>query len=788
MRYFLNKLPRILVALLIALTLLFVAGYLYVATQLPDVDALRDIRLQVPLRIYTVDGELIAEFGEKRRIPVHLNGVPKQLINAILATEDQRFYSHPGIDIPGLGRAAIELLRTGKKSQGGSTITMQVARNFFLSNQKTFLRKFNEILLAIKIDSQLSKDKILELYLNKIYFGNRAYGVATAAQVYYGKPLSGLTLAQLAMIAGIPKAPSIHNPIANPEAALKRRNHVLKRMLDEGFITKYEYQQAVNAPVTATYHQTKALIHAPYVAEMIRQALYNHYGQDAYTNGYQVYTTIDSRLQNAANETLRKGLIAYDKRHGYREPLSKLGPLEPGSLLEWMKILQSTPFVNDFFPAIIMATTDQSAIALLYNGSCIEIPWSGLSWAKPQLANGMFGKRPQQTRDILQVGDVIVVQRKDDQNWALSQLPEVEAALVSLDPQDGSVKALVGGFDYNTSKFNRSTQATRQPGSSFKPLIYAAALNKGLTLATLINDAPVVLDDPSLENLWRPENDNRLFYGPTRLRIGLTRSRNIVSIRLLETIGIPYAVDFISHFGFSPNDLPHSLSLALGSLSISPLDLTSAFAVFANGGYKVTPYLISKITDPEDNILLEANVKIACTDCDHDGEQADQYAPAIITPQIAYLMTSALQDVIRSGTGRGALVLKRQDIAGKTGTTNDQKDAWFTGFNGDLVTTTWVGFDQPRSLYEYSVTTALPMWIDFMRIALAGKPENTLAIPPGLVTVRIDPKTGLLASDNQKDSIFETFRHQYVPDKQAGTRDSYQTRGKSDRNDSTFIW
>lgn len=788
MRYLLSKMPRIFIGSLIGLTVLLAAGYLYMAIQLPDVEALKDIRLQVPLRIYTADGELIAEFGEKRRIPVHLNDIPQHLINAILATEDQRFYSHPGIDIPSLGRAAIELLRTGKKTQGGSTITMQVARNFFLSSQKTYLRKFNEILLALKIESELSKDKILELYLNKIYFGNRAYGVATAAYVYYGKPLSELTLAQMAMLAGIPKAPSTHNPIANPEAALKRRNHVLKRMLDEGFITGDEYRQAIRAPVTAKYHQTKTLIHAPYVAEMIRQALYNHFGQDAYTNGYQVYTTIDSRLQNAANKTVRQGLIAYDQRHGYRGPVAKLEPLAQSSLSEWMNTLYATSFIDGFFPAIIMAITDQSAVALLYNGSCIEIPWSGLSWAKPQLANGAFGTRPQQTRDILQSGDVIVAQRKADQSWALSQLPEAEAALVSLDPQDGAIKALVGGFDYNSSKFNRSTQATRQPGSSFKPLIYAAALDKGLTLATLINDAPVVLDDPSLENLWRPENDNRLFYGPTRVRIGLTRSRNIVSIRLLETIGIPYAIDFISLFGFAPDDLPHSLSLALGSLSISPLDLTAAFAVFANGGYKVSPYLISKVTDPEDNVLLETKVKIACTDCDDDEEQADQYAETIITPQIAYLMTSALQDVIRSGTGRAALALNRQDIAGKTGTTNDQKDAWFTGFNGDLVTTTWVGFDQPRSLYEYSVTTALPMWIDFMRIALAGKPENTLPRPPGLVTVRIDPKTGLLASDNQKDSIFETFRRQYIPDKQAETNNAYRSNSKSDRDDSRFIW
>ncbi|MEE9451922.1 MAG: penicillin-binding protein 1A [Gammaproteobacteria bacterium] len=788
MKYLLKKIPRLLLFMVIALILMMIASAIYVKIQLPSVELLKDIRLQVPLRIYTSDGKLIAEFGEKRRIPVYLNEIPPQLINAILATEDQRFYSHPGIDIPGLGRAALQLVRTGDKAQGGSTITMQVARNFFLSNQKTFLRKFNEILLALKIERQLSKEKILELYLNKIYLGNRAYGVGTAAQVYYGKPIAKLNLAQLAMIAGLPKAPSTRNPLANPEAAIERRNHVLKRMYDEGFITREALLQASNATITAQYHGAEALVEAPYVAEMIRQALYNQFEEDAYTNGYQVYTTIDSELQETANKALRTTLLNYEDRHGYRGPLTHVQISDDTNTQDLLSEVLAQPIIQDFYPAAIMATTEKSAVALIHNGECIEIPWSGLSWAKPQLKNRKYGKSPQQTSDILRIGDIVLIHQENDQSWRLTQYPDVEGALVSLEPNDGAIVALVGGFDYSKSHFNRITQATRQPGSSFKPLIYAAALNKGLTLATLINDAPVVLDDPSLENVWRPQNDSRMFYGLTRLRTGLTRSRNIVSIRLLENIGIPYTIDFISRFGFNPNDLPRSLSLALGSLSISPLDLTAAFSVFANGGYKVEPYLINQITNDEDEVLLQTNAKTACTDCNEADLKADitleQYAPRIVNRQVAYLMTLALKDAIKSGTGRPALALKRNDIAGKTGTTNDQKDAWFVGFNGDLVTTTWMGYDQPQSLGEYSVTTALPMWMNFMQTALAGKVENSLIQPPGLISVRIDPTTGLLARHDQKDSIFETFRREYAPINQSSRDNYYQNADESKKSTS----
>ena len=743
------------------LTIILVSVYFYLNSLLPDVETLRNVQLQVPLRIYSSDKKLMAEYGEKRRIPVTIAQIPKPLVQALLATEDQRYYEHVGVDIFGLGRAGLQLLRTGVKSQGGSTITMQVARNFFLNRKKTFVRKINEILLAIKIDHELSKDKILELYLNKIYFGNRAYGVAAAAEVYYGKKLNELTLAQMATIAGLPKAPSTINPIANPAAALKRRNHVLSRMFEEGYIDKQTYEKTLAEPISAHYHHRPITLRAPYVAEMIRQALIEKYGKAIYTQGFQVFTTIDSTAQKHANAVIRKHIMAYDKRHGFRGPVKNLGSIEQAPSGQWINTLKTLPRIADLEPAAVIDVTPEEAHTMTQDGRIITLKWEGIKWARRALENGRVGPEPHSTADVLSTGDVIYITH-DHGKPVLSQLPDVEAALVAIAPLNGAVKSLVGGFSFGKSKFNRVTQMQRQPGSSFKPFIYAAGLSKGFTLATLINDAPIVRDDPTLQNLWRPQNDNKRFYGPTRLRIGLTRSRNLVSIRLLDSIGIPYATDFLEQFGFTREELPQSLSLALGSLDITPLQLATAYAALANGGFKVRAHIIDHIRDANGKVIMRAKPALACFNCAEDAEidndlPPEQQAKRILTPQVAFLINAALRDVIVHGTGRRARVLKRSDLAGKTGTTNDQVDAWFAGYTPHVVTVTWMGFDNPQTLNEYAAKAVLPMWIDYMRYALKGQHERVLDEPDGMITVRIDPKTGLLATTAQK-SIFEIFR------------------------------
>lgn len=736
--------------------------YLHLESQLPSVESLKTVHLQVPLRIYTQDGLLIQEYGEKRRIPVTYEQIPPMLIHALLVTEDQRFFEHPGVDILGLGRATVRMIQTGTKSQGGSTITMQVARNFFLTRKKTFLRKFNEILLAIKIDRELSKEKILELYLNKIYLGNRAYGIGAAAMVYYGKSLKELTLPELAMIAGLPQAPSTQNPITNPLAAKKRRDHVLERLREEHSITEKQYQEAIHTPITTRYHGTNIQVHAPYVAEMIRQSLYEHFGSKAYTKGYKVYTTIKGPLQLAANQVVTNNLLAYDRRHGYRGAVANISGIDDQSADSLHKLLAQYPVINELEPAVILAVGEKDATAATRHGLKFTIHWEGLAWARPALKNGWMGKTPTRASQVVKVGDVVYVRNQHEQ-WQLTQVPQVEAALVALNPNNGALEALVGGFNFQKSKFNRATQSERQPGSSFKPFIYAAALNKGYSLATLVNDAPIVVDDPSQANLWRPHNDNLTFNGPTRLKDALVHSRNLVSIRVLDDIGFDYAIDFISHFGFRKSSLPKALSLALGSLSVSPMDLTTAYAVFANGGYKVDPYLIDHITDNNGKILLQAKPTVVCKDCDPSKVDPATMAPRVIPADIAFLMTTALKDVIQYGTARAARVLNRQDIAGKTGTTNDQVDAWFAGFNSDIVVTTWVGFDSPQSLHEYAANLALPLWIDFMKVALANISEKELHQPENVVALRIDPITGLLAKNNQVNAIVEYFRDKDQP-------------------------
>lgn len=731
---------------------------------LPNVETLKDVHLQEPLRVFTRDNKLIAEFGTIRRAPIALDDVPKQLIAATLATEDQRFYSHPGVDWLGLGRAGISLLLTREKKEGGSTITMQVARNFFLTNKKTYNRKIKEILLALKIDHEFSKDKILELYFNKIFYGSRAYGIEAASQVYYGKKPSELTLSEMAMLAGLPKAPSSLNPIYHPQAALDRRNHVLTRMLDLHYIDTATYNQAIGAPLTAKLHELQVSVSAPYVAEMVRQLMLKQFDQKTYGEGYDVYTTIDSQLQQNANAAVMKGLLAYDKRHGYRGPIQHLN--DTGQLDNASKILSQIPTLNGLRPALILKIGNQSADALLKTGDTVTIPWSGLSWARRQTMKGtqeFLSAPPQKTSDILKIGDIVYLSPTSDNSWILNQLPAAEAATITINPHDGSMLALIGGFNYFNSKFNRATQAERQPGSSFKPFIYSAALEKGFTLATIVNDAPIAIEDNgSADTLWRPENDTENFSGPIRTRIALINSRNLASIRVLQLIGIPYAIDYATRFGFQKEQLPESLSLALGTTNVTLLQMAEAYAVFANGGYRINTYFIDHIVNSKDKIIYKT-APIVAGDPIATDDHTKNIAPRVITPQNAYLITSALRDVIQHGTGRGARVLQRTDLAGKTGTTNDKRDAWFCGFNSNMVSIVWIGFDQQRSLHEYASKAALPLWVDFMAPSLKDAPYATMPQPDGIVTVRIDSKSGLLAPPNDPNAIFEKFRTEDIP-------------------------
>ncbi|MCO6413111.1 MAG: penicillin-binding protein 1A [Thiogranum sp.] len=768
----------------------FAAAWLYIAPQLPDVEQLKNVQLQVPLRIFTRDGELIAEFGEQHREPVKYEDLPQMVIDGILATEDDRFFQHPGVDYQGLMRAVVELIRTGEKRQGGSTITMQVARNFFLSTEKTYLRKLIEIFLALKIERDLSKQEILELYLNKIYFGHRAYGVAAAARVYYGIPIDQLTVAQIAMISGLPKAPSSNNPISNPKRAMERRNYVLGRMYALGFIDAQQYKDALDEKDSASLHKATIAVEAPYVAEMARSYMVAEYGEDAYIAGYQVITTVDGKRQKAANEALRSALLAYERRHGYRGAIRNIDVVDTAAEEDLENMLSDIRSVGGLLPGLVTEVQELSANVYVKNEGIAEIGWEGLNWARRYDSVNSRGPEPESARQILQRGDVVYVERLADAGWRLAQEPIVSGALVSIRPKDGAVEALVGGFDFFGSKFNRAVQAQRQPGSSFKPFIYAAALAKGYTVASLFNDAPVVFDDPSLETTWRPENYSGKFYGPTRMREALTHSRNLVSIRLLRAIGPGYAARYVQRFGFRDDQIPRDLSLALGSGLATPMEMARAYSVWANGGFDTKPYFVQEVRDADDNVLFEANPPVACAGCEQaegapateqqiqvpvaesgvtppadDTLPAPVYAPRVVDAETVYLMNSMMQDVIKRGTGRRAMTLGRNDLAGKTGTTNDQRDAWFCGFNLSLVTTVWVGFDRahPLGVGETGGHAALPMWIDYMRDALEGVPEIQLPQPPGLVTVRIDPKTGLRLPPGQDGGLFEVFRSETVP-------------------------
>lgn len=761
------------------MALLTVLGvYIYLAPGLPSVSTLKEVRLQVPLRIYTRDGQLLAEYGEKRRKPLNVDSLPETVEHAFLAAEDDRFFEHPGVDYHGILRAAANLALTGEKTQGGSTITMQVARNFFLTPERTYIRKLREIFLALKMERELNKHEILELYLNKIYLGKRAYGVGAAAEVYYGKPVDELDLAQVAMIAGLPKAPSTTNPIFNPERAVERRNYVLARMLELGFISPEDYESARSQPVTASLHAPSVEVDALYVGEMVRAHMVERYGKDAYTGGYEVYTTLDGFLQDAANRAVTQALVDFDRRHGYRGAEARLGESMLKDPREWKAALEKTRVVGaGLHPAVVLGVDGKTAELGIASGETLTLEWEDMSWARPYIDQLRRGAKPENAGKILNRGDLVRIHADTEGRWKLTQVPAVAGALVSLSPHDGSILALSGGLDYYVSKFNRVTQAYRQPGSNFKPFVYSAALEKGFTPASLINDAPIVFQDANLEGTWRPQNYSGKFFGPTRLRVALYKSRNLVSIRLLKAIGVDYALDYVERFGFREDQLPRNLSLALGSGTVTPLQLAAGFAVFANGGYKVEPYVIDYIRTAEGSVVFEADPMVACIDgCPESPAEGEPLpdtgehvtASRVIADSNAYQIVSMMQDVIVKGTGRKARVLKRADLAGKTGTTNDQRDAWFSGYNPDIVTTTWVGFDDQRPLgrRETGAAAALPMWIAYMKEAIKQFPPHEFTQPDGMVTVRIDPDSGRLASAGARNAVFETLRADQVPERQ----------------------
>lgn len=772
--HLLKFLVATLTAIICGLALSLSGAFLYLSPNLPSVESLRSIELQIPLRVYSHDAKLIAEFGEMRRSPILFNDIPENFIHALLAAEDDNFANHYGVDPGSLVRAAAQILKTGRIQTGGSTITMQVAKNFFLSSERSFSRKANEILLALQIERELTKDEILELYINKIYLGNRAYGIEAASQVYYGKSIGEISLAEMAMIAGLPKAPSRFNPIANPERSMERRNWILGRMLKLGRISEEDYQAAIAEPLTARLHITAPDLNAPYIAEMARAEMVGRFGGQAYTDGYSVTTTIPSDLQTQAEQAVLKGLVAYDQRHGYRKP-------EQSALAEsqWPEALAKARAITQFLPAVVTHIGTDSITVLLANGEQEPVSWQSMRWARPFINSRSMGPIPRKPADIVRIGDLIRVQRQADNTLSFAQIPKAQAALVSLDANNGAIRALVGGLSFGQSNYNRAIQAKRQPGSSFKPFIYSAALDAGYTAATIVNDTPLEIFEPGMKAVWRPKNDNNTFLGPIRVREGLYRSRNLVSIRILQDIGMQYARDYISKFGFNIDDLPRNLSLALGTATLTPLEITTGWTAFANGGYKVEPYLIERIENRDGQTIFLANPARVPTNKTSNNtassvpeEQLSTTeleppleAPRIIDERTAYIMTSMLQDVIKRGTGRRALSLNRSDLAGKTGTTNDSKDSWFAGYNNELVTTVWAGFDQPESLgrNEYGGTVALPIWVDYMGYALKDKPMQTMKEPAGMMTLRIDPVSGRIARPGTPNAYFEIFKSEDSP-------------------------
>ncbi|KNC12725.1 penicillin-binding protein 1A [Pantoea sp. RIT-PI-b] len=795
--------------------------YKYIEPQLPDVNTLKDVRLQTPMQVYSADGDLIAQYGEKRRVPLTLKQMPPELIKAFIATEDSRFYEHHGVDPVGIFRAASIALMSGHASQGASTITQQLARNFFLSPERTLMRKIKEAFLAIRIEQLLSKDEILELYLNKIYLGYRAYGVGAAAQVYFGKSIDQLSLSEMAVIAGLPKAPSTFNPLYSHTRALSRRNVVLARMLDQNYITQQQYNEARNAPLTASYHGPEIAFSAPYLSEMVRQEMVKRYGDKAYEDGYKVYTTVTRHLQEAAQQAVRNNVMAYDMRHGYRGPTNVLWKVGEASWDQTriQSALKNLPTYGPLNAAVITSASVDQATAMLKDGSSVSLSMAGVRWARPYKSDTLQGPTPRSVTQVLQAGQQIWVRKVND-DWWLGQVPLVNSALVSLNPEDGAVRALVGGFDFNQSMFNRATQALRQVGSNIKPFLYTAAMDRGLTLASILNDVPISRWDAGAGADWRPKNSPPTYAGPIRLRQGLGESKNVVMVRAMRAMGVDYAAEYLQRFGFPAQNIVHTESLALGAASFTPMQVVRGYAVMANGGFLVDPYFITRIENEQGGVIFEEKPKIACPQCNlpviygdtkksvalneesienvATSEQSQnqtvpqpeleqvpaqpqpggdqQYAPHVINTPLSFLIKSALNTNIFGepgwmGTGwRAGRDLKRNDIGGKTGTTNSSKDAWFSGYGPGVVTSVWIGFDDSRALgrstmsgaipdqisgYEGGAKSAQPAWDDYMKSALEGVPVQPLTPPDGVVTVNIDRGTGKLANGgNSRQEYF----------------------------------
>jgi penicillin-binding protein 1A len=833
-----KKLFKFSLILLLLVASALSALYLNLRNELPDIHSLKAVKWQTPMQIYSSDGLLISQFGEKKRLPLSFDEIPQQLIDALLATEDDRFYFHFGVDPIGMTRAVLGQI-TGNHSGGASTITMQVARNFFLTREQTYIRKIREIFLSFHIESLLTKNEILALYINKIPLGHRAFGFGAAAQVYYGKNINDLTLAQIAVLAGLPKAPSTYNPISRPDRAKIRRTTVLHRMLVTGYINEQEYHIAKNAPITGKRHGAKITLDAPYIAEMAHQKMIEMYGKEqAYTGGYKVFTTVPSKLQLAAHSAVTSNLLRYDQRHGYRGATLSLRPKIDESLLNDKETKKNESAIDDetlpltkeeisaaftqvqgyqmLEPAVVTQVNERSVEIALSNKKTAIIAWSGLAWARPYINDQKQGLPPKIASDILAYGDVILVNKTSTQQYRLSQLPKASAAIVSISPDNGAIKAAVGGFSFKQSQFNRVTQAKRQVGSNIKPFIYSAALENNFTLASLVNDAPINQWDKGSGVVWRPKNSPEVYAGPIRISRALAESKNVIAVRLLKNIGLDKAINHLSSFGFAPDELPRNESLALGSASLTPLEVVTGFAAFANGGFLIEPYLIERIENADQKIIYQANPVLACDPCIDESQTSEEdldklvnqttvssndtdtfidtanepnplinSAYRAISEQNAFLIGQALNSAIWGadwsvengwqGTGWRARTLKRRDIAGKTGTTNEAKDAWFSGFSRRLVTTSWIGFDDPsRNLgktvsnnnlgkdqitgKEFGAKSAQPAWIDFMKIALADLPVEPFEPPAEIVSVRIDKATGKLTTKTNKTSLFEYFK------------------------------
>ena len=853
--------------------------YVYYKDDLPSVDVLRDVELQTPMRIYTQDGRLISQYGIKRRIPVSLDEVPETLVQAIIATEDSRFYEHIGVDPIGVMRAVLNLVTTGEKGQGASTLTMQLARGFFgLTRKKEYSRKVKEVFIALKMEQELTKDEILELYLNKVELGHRAFGVGAAAQVYYGKSLQELNLAQIATIAGLPQRPSVLNPITGPELSKQRRRIVLLRMLDEEYITREQFDEAANAPVSAAKHGAETDVSAPYLADLAYNEMIAIYGKEiAETSGFKVFTSANSKYQAAAQKAVVRNLHDYDERHGYRGPIRRIwtalnpaelektgyklpltddaikeieasnGPFVQPEQQEMENILREVDVIGELIPALVMSVSEQSALVRTLEFGDITLQWDGLDWARSFVSDQAQGPEPELASDILEQGMLIYVRKRpEDQVWQLSQFPEASSAFVAINPFSGAVEALVGGYSFYQSQFNRATQAKRQVGSNIKPFIYAAAIDNGYTLASMVNDAPINQWDASSGVAWRPQNSPALYDGPIRMRVALGKSKNVVSVRLLRGVGLSRTRDYVSQFGFERSEIPLDETMSLGSGAHTPLEVATAIAVIANGGFKIRPYFIDNIQSSSGDVLWQVDPVYACDPCDNfsrDGKKAEptapseqandvltqaeieamlaeqflgetlteedsnvalnvgsqrspmQSAPRAISAQTAFLVAEMMRTAVRGngrnsnywvGTGwRARNILQRSDIGGKTGTTNDSRDTWFSGFAAHLVATAWVGFDDnvrqlgrasrnqnlinknpTRFNYignaligvEDGAKAAQPAWIRFMQTALEGTDEATKEIPEGIVRLRIDRKTGLLTSKTDTSSTFEYFK------------------------------